>query len=308
MKIEIEQISKRYGSVVALDDVTFTIPSGSTFGVLGTNGAGKTTLFELLVGHNRPDAGSISVGGVDATEAGPRVRTAVGFLPERVGFPGLLTGREVLDVHARIRRLGGESTDRIEEVLELVDLCEAADRTIDGYSNGMRTRLGLAAALLAEPAVLVLDEPTAGLDPMGVEAFHQLIERIGRERDATVVLSSHVLAEIERLCDAVAILHEGRLCAADDISTLGAVAGAPARVTITPTDPDAVGRVTEAVRPFGDVTVGGDSVVVISDPERVADVVTSLESPWVDSIDIDDPGLEGAFHAAIEGVAEVPAR
>lgn len=305
MKVELNNINKTYGSVTALDGVSFDIPAGTTFGVLGTNGAGKTTLFELLVGHDTPDEGHITVGGTDVATAGASVRERIGFLPEQVGFPGQLTGREVLEVHARIRGLGGEQASRIDEVLETVDLADAADRRVSGYSNGMGTRLGLAAALLAEPPILVLDEPTAGLDPRGVEAFHRLIERIDRERDATVILSSHALAEVDRLCSHVAILDDGQLCAVDAVDRLGRANGAAATVSITPVDDDASARVVEAAQPFGEVTVGIDMVTVACDPAETLALLGRLDQSWLAGLEVNEPGLDAAFHDAIEGPGEV---
>ncbi len=302
MNITITDVDKRYGDVVALEGVSFEIPSGSTFGVLGTNGAGKTTLFELLVGHDAPDAGEITVGGLDVREAGDRVRERVGFLPEHAGFPGRLTGREVLSVHARIRGVQGHH-ERIDEVLDVVGLAEAADRAVSGYSNGMGRRLGLAAALLAEPPVLVLDEPTAGLDPRGVARFHEIVERIDRETDATVVLSSHVMDEVERLCDAVAILDDGRLRAVGGVDDLRARTDGRVRVTINPADRASV---LASVRgPGRDVSVDDGGVVEVACARADAlAVLAALDPDAVEAFEVAEPGLEAAFHAALEGDGE----
>lgn len=304
MNVEIHDIDKAYGSVTALDRVSFDIPAGSTFGVLGTNGAGKTTLFELLVGHDTPDAGHISVGGVDVTTAGTNVRERIGFLPEQVGFPGQLTGREVLEVHGRIRGLGPDTAHRIDTVLGTVGLTDAGDRRVAGYSNGMGTRLGLATALLAEPPVLVLDEPTAGLDPRGVEAFHRIIKRIGRERDATVVLSSHALDEVDRLCSHAAILHEGRLRAVDRIDQLRRKSGDSAVVSIGTEDQTATARVAEIAGTFGETTVATDSVSVVCGPGEAVELLDRLDLSQVERIEVDEPGLATAFSEAI-GTEEV---
>ncbi|SFB67426.1 Cu-processing system ATP-binding protein [Halobiforma haloterrestris] len=306
MKITITDLRKRYGDVVALDGPSFTIPSGSTFGVLGTNGAGKTTLFELLVGHDEPDDGTIEVGDLDVREAGHRVRERVAFLPEHAGFPDAMTGREVLEVHARIRGLGDRQR-RIADALETVGLADAADRAVEGYSNGMGRRLGLAATLLPEPPVLVLDEPTAGLDPRGVATFHEIIERIGRETDATVVLSSHVLGEVERLCDEVAILQDGQLRAAGPVDELRADAGDGVTVSIHPAT-GARERLLEAVGEWEEATVtvaangtAGETVEVVCDRETAFDRLSTLEGELIDRFEVREPGLEAAFHDAIAG-------
>ncbi|MXV63205.1 ATP-binding cassette domain-containing protein [Natronorubrum sp. JWXQ-INN-674] len=296
MNITITDVHKRYGDVVALDGPSFEVPTGSTFGVLGTNGAGKTTLFELLVGHDRPDEGSIEVGGLDVETAGHRVRERVGFLPEHSGFPPSMTGREVLSVHARIRGLSDRDA-RIEECLALVGLADAADRPVSGYSNGMGRRLGLASVLLSRPPVLVLDEPTAGLDPRGVTAFHRIIERIDRETDVTVVLSSHVLSEVERLCDEVVILQAGRLRAAGSVDDLRS---SDERVTValTPADHERE-SLLEAVQNRGNVTDTGDEIEVVCGREAAFDLLGSLEREHVERFEVHEPGLEAAFHEAL---------
>lgn len=224
MRIDASDVRKAYGDVTALDGLSLSIPSGSTFGILGTNGAGKSTLFRLLVGHDRPDAGTVSVGGSDVTEDGRRIRERVGYLPEHVGFPDGLTGREVLAVHSAIRGLPGDG--RVARAVERVGLTpDEADRRVSGYSNGMQRRLGLATVLLPDPDVLILDEPTAGLDPRGVDEFHVIVEEITAETDATVVFCSHVLPEVERLCDRAAVLHDGRVRASGSIEELAADIG-----------------------------------------------------------------------------------
>ncbi|WP_079978644.1 ABC transporter ATP-binding protein [Halolamina sediminis] len=205
-------LTKRYGDVTALDGVSLSIEAGTTFGLLGTNGAGKSTLFKLLVGHLTPDSGTVTVGGTDVTDAGHRLRDVVGYVPEHAGFPDALTGREVLGYHARLRGVPkAERADRVAAALGTVGLDDAADRRVGGYSNGMNRRLALASALLDRPRLLLLDEPTAGLDPLGVAEFHRILDRLREESDLTVVLTTHVLAEVEALCDDAAVLHDGDL-------------------------------------------------------------------------------------------------
>lgn len=221
--IETTDLTKRYGDVVALDGLDLSVETGTTFGLLGTNGAGKSSLFKLLVGHLRPDAGSVSVVGRDVSEAGHELRRLVGYVPEHAGFPTAVTGREVLTFHARMRGLSPSvRTDRISTVLDVVGLADAADRRVGGYSNGMHRRLALATSLLHRPRVLLLDEPTAGLDPLGVTDFHRIVERLAEQEELTVVLTTHVLAEVEALCDDVAVLHDGQLKFTGSIDELAA--------------------------------------------------------------------------------------
>lgn len=238
--IETTDLTKRYGDVVALDGVELSVPAGATFGLLGTNGAGKSTLFKLLVGHLTPDSGTVTVAGRDVTTAGHELREVVGYVPEDAGFPPALTGREVLDYHARLRGIpAAERGDRVAAALGTVGLDDveaqsasgdrnasrsgnAADRRVGGYSNGMNRRLALASALLASPQLLLLDEPTAGLDPLGVAEFHRIVERLRRETGLTVVVTTHVLAEVDRLCDEVAVLHGGELLFEGSVDALKA--------------------------------------------------------------------------------------
>ncbi|MCU4741052.1 ABC transporter ATP-binding protein [Halobacteria archaeon AArc-m2/3/4] len=303
MKITITDVHKRYGDVVALDGPSFEVPTGSTFGVLGTNGAGKSTLFGLLVGHDTPDSGRIEVGGLDVEEAGHRVRERVGFLPEHTGFPDAMTGREVLEVNARIRGLE-DRADRVDECLALVGLSAAADRAVSGYSNGMGRRLGLAAALLSQPPVLVLDEPTAGLDPRGVATFHRIVERIDRETDATVVLSSHVLGEVERLCDEVVVLDDGRLRAAGPVDELCAATSEEVTVSLRPTGDRDRETLLEAVSSWGSVENGERTIDVRCPRDDALEFVTSLEDDLIERFEVREAGLEAAFHEAIEGSFE----
>ena len=294
MKITITDVHTRYGTIVALDGPSFEIPSGSTFGVLGPNGAGKTTLFELLVGHDRPDHGSIMVGGIDVETAGHQVRERVAFLPEHAGFPAALTGREVLEVHTRMRGLQN-ADGRIDTALETVGLSDAADRAVEGYSNGMGRRLGLAATLIGEQPVLVLDEPTAGLDPRGVATFHDIIERIDRETDATVVLSSHVLSEIERLCDEVAILENGELRLRGSVDELRT--GDVLTVVIYPDgDPS---QLRAAVRAWGDVSKTNGRIEVTCASDDAFDLLSTIDASLIDRFEVRESGLEAAFHDAI---------
>lgn len=205
-------LTKRYGDLLALDGVNLSIEAGTTYGLLGTNGAGKSTLFKLLVGHLTPDSGTVTVGGQDVTEAGHALRKIVGYVPEHAGFPAALTGREVLGYQARLRGVSkAERPNRVAAALGTVGLEAAADRRVGGYSNGMNRRLALASALLDRPRLLLLDEPTAGLDPLGVAEFHRILDRLREESDLTVVLTTHVLAEVETLCEDVAVLHDGEL-------------------------------------------------------------------------------------------------
>lgn len=201
-------LSKRYGRVPALDALDLRVPRGAAFGVLGPNGAGKSTLLRLLLGFMRPSAGSITVLGERRVE---RVRPRIGYLPERPHYDGLFTAREYLQALGSLRGLGGRPlAQRIEELLALCGLDAAADRRLHTYSKGMLQRIGLAQALLGRPELLVLDEPSSGLDPGGQWEMRKLIGRI-HAAGCTLLLCSHALIEVQQLCTHAAILQGGRL-------------------------------------------------------------------------------------------------
>ena len=300
--IDATDVTKRYGDVTALDDLSLRVETGSTFGLLGTNGAGKTTLFKLLVGHVAPDAGSLEVAGRDVATEGPAVRRFVGYLPEQAGFPGSLTGREVLAFHARMRGLPtAERETRVAEVLETVGLTDAADRAVDGYSNGMNRRLGLATALLPRPRVLLLDEPTAGLDPLGVSAFHRIVRRLREEADLTVVLSSHVLTEVEALCDSVAVLHDGRLRAVGSVAELKAATDGRPTVRVRLADGGDPGEVLAvATRHGGSVASTEAAVEFVCERGRVPAALEALNGlEAVDGFEVTETGLDRVFESAL---------
>lgn len=306
--IEVRDVTKRFGDVTALDDLSLSVPEGSIFGLLGTNGAGKTTLFQLLVDHRRPDAGSVEVAGRPAA-SGPSIRECVGYLPQRVGFPPRFTGRETLSFHARMRGvLANERDTRITEVLDIVGLAAAADREIGGYSQGMVRRLGLATVLVGQPRVLLLDEPTSGLDPAGVEAFHDVIERYNADANATVVYTSHTLAEVETVCDRVAILHEGHLLADGTVDDLRRSAGNTVSVTLTMESAATVERAADRMRDADAVTSVSQKGAILRiscDRSGAFDVVSAARSvaPVV-SFEVDEPDLADAFHRTLATAGE----
>jgi ABC-2 type transport system ATP-binding protein len=203
-------LSRRYGDVQAVRDLDLVVPAGSVFGFLGRNGAGKTTTIRLITGLARPDAGRAWIGGVESTNGDGRAAPLFGYLPQEPAFYGWLTATETLDHAGRLFRLpAGERRQRADELLRLVGLSDAARRRVGGFSGGMKQRLGLAAALIHRPQVLILDEPMAGLDPAGRRDALALLDAL-REH-VTVFFSTHILADVERICDTVGILHEGQL-------------------------------------------------------------------------------------------------
>lgn len=227
--VEFIGVCKRFGKVQALEQLTLSIQPGEIVGLLGHNGAGKTTSMKLILGLLRPCAGEIRVMGVSPSLRHSREqRRSIGFLPENVSFYQQLSGHEVLSYFARLK---GVTLPEVKQLLERVGLEAAAKRRVKTYSKGMRQRLGLAQALLGEPQLLMLDEPTAGLDPTATREFYAMLDQL-RDRGTTVLLSSHLLAGIERYIDRAAILGQGRLLAADSLETLRAQAALPLTIQV----------------------------------------------------------------------------
>ena len=208
--IQIDSLHKHYGAVHALDGLTMTVESGVVFGFLGPNGAGKTTTLRILTGLARPTSGRVVVAGVDLASDGHTLSRRIGYLPEEPAFYSWMTPRELIDHLGRLHGLtaAGRSA-RTKELLELVNLAEAGKRRIGGFSRGMRQRLGLAAALVHKPEVLLLDEPISALDPSGRKEVLDLIEHLSG--GCTILMSSHILADVERVCNVVGIIAAGRL-------------------------------------------------------------------------------------------------
>ena len=221
---------KRYGDIVAVDHVDLTLEPGDVFGYLGPNGAGKTTSLRMMLGLIRPTAGSVTLFGLDPMEVGVKaLQDVAGFVEAPLFYP-YLSGRQNLRLLADYD--GGASRSRIDELLELVELSDRAKDKVRGYSHGMRQRLGIAASLLRDPKLLLLDEPTTGLDPAGMRDMRALIRRLAGE-GLTVLLSSHLLYEVEELCNRVAIIRKGRIVYEGSLRELLATAAAEYRLRAT---------------------------------------------------------------------------
>ena len=226
--VEARDLTKRYGGFVAVDQLSFSVRAGEIYGLLGPNGAGKTTTILMLLGLSEPTAGEARVLELDPARDPLEVKHRVGYLPDSVGFYARLSGRENLDYTARLNGIEpGVATKRIAQLLVQVGLNDAADKPADTYSRGMLQRLGIADALVKDPAVLILDEPTASIDPAGVGELLGFLRRLVAERGLAVLLSSHLLAQVQQLCDRVGIFSRGRLIAEGTVAELAERAGKP---------------------------------------------------------------------------------
>lgn len=201
-------LARGFAGVKAVDGIDLRVPRGSIYGFLGPNGAGKTTTIRLLLGLIRPDAGEVEIFGLSLRRQRAAILRRLGALVEEPSLYPNLSGRENLEV---TRRLSGGKPAQIERALTIVRLQDAADRLVGGYSTGMRQRLGLALALLNEPQLLILDEPTNGLDPSGIQEMRELLCRLRREQGITILLSSHILSEVEQVATHIGIIQQGRL-------------------------------------------------------------------------------------------------
>jgi ABC-2 type transport system ATP-binding protein len=210
LAVETRQLAKTYrGKIEALAGVDLRVPSGSAFGLLGPNGAGKSTLVKTLLSIVRPTSGAATLFGQDISH--PAARRSVGYLPEGHRFPRYLTGRGVLQYFGQLAGLRGEELEKqIEDKLALVGMTDWATTRVTRYSKGMQQRIGLAQAMLGDPRLVFLDEPTDGVDPIGRHQMRELIKEVC-ERGTTVFLNSHLLLEVEQICDHVAIMHQGRI-------------------------------------------------------------------------------------------------
>ena len=280
-------ISKQFGSVQALRDVSLDVAPGERVALLGHNGAGKTTLFRIVLGFIRADAGTADVNG--HPPGSPSASWYVSYLPENVAFPKMLTGREVVSYYAKLK-----SADNAEVAvaLEKVDLVDAADRRCGTYSKGMRQRLGLAQALVGKPKLLLLDEPTSGLDPLSRQRFYDLVSDIANA-GAAVLLSSHGLSELEAKTDRVAILRRGELVANAPLAELQRSANLPVRIRIRSNLRD-----VEAVhRALGGDRVNGLSVELSClQPDKMARLSEiSALGDAVNDVDVLPPNLDEIY-------------
>jgi ABC-2 type transport system ATP-binding protein len=225
--IDVSGVSKQYGNVTALDRVNLRVDRGEVFGFLGPNGAGKTTLIKIFLDFARPTAGQVKIFGHDCQVEGARARQQMGVLPEGYAPYDRLTGRQ----HVEFAVDSKDASDDPSTLLDRVGLRGAADRETGGYSKGMTQRLVLAMALAGEPDLLVLDEPTTGLDPTGAKQMRQIL-REEADRGATVFFSSHILGQVEAVCDRVGILNQGELVAVDTIEGLRESIGGGTQLTV----------------------------------------------------------------------------
>jgi ABC-2 type transport system ATP-binding protein len=222
--IETHNLVKRYGEKIAVNNVSFDVQAGEVFGFLGPNGAGKTTTIKMIVGLLQPTSGTVKVAGYDVQAQALMAKASSGYVPDTPNLYAKLTGRELLRFVGDLYNLDQtRMAQRADELLRVLDLNEAADNTVDSYSHGMQQKASLAAALMHDPKVLVLDEPTVGLDPKSARLIKDILRQMA-DRGAAVFLSTHILEIAERMCDRIGIINKGELVAVgsmDELRSLG---------------------------------------------------------------------------------------
>ncbi len=280
-------VSKRFKSVEALRDVSIDVSPGERVALLGHNGAGKTTLLRIILGFLRMDAGTVEIAG--HTPGSASARRLISYLPENVAFPKMLTGREIVSYYTKLK---GLPASEIMPALEKVDLADAADRRCGTYSKGMRQRLGLAQALVGEPSLLLLDEPTTGLDPISRQHFYDLVSDLA-SRGSAVLLSSHGLSELEAKTDRVAILRKGQLVANAPLAELQHTANLPIRIRVQSTAAS-VERVHDQ---FGGKRINGATVEFdCAQPEKMdrLSAISQLGTAVTD-VEVSPPSLDEIY-------------
>jgi ABC-2 type transport system ATP-binding protein len=269
--IEARGLVKRYGRITAVDEVDLTVIPGDVYGYLGPNGAGKTTSLRMLLGLIRPDAGSAKLFGRDPLVEGARALDGVAGFVEAPRFYPYMSGRHNLEMAAALD--GDGAADRIDEALDTVDLTDRAGDKVGGYSHGMRQRLGIAGALLRDPRLLLLDEPTTGLDPGGMRDMRVLIRRLA-DQGMTVLLSSHLMGEVEELCDRVAIVGSGRVLYEGSLPEL--IATTAGRYELRTTDDIYAAELASRRPDITDVSMAGSGLTFAATEDVVAELTIAL--------------------------------
>jgi Cu-processing system ATP-binding protein len=291
--VEIRHVVKRFGKIEAVRDVSLALGEGETIALVGHNGAGKTTLMKLMLGLIRPTSGTIRVLGDDPAAGEFAARRRLGYLPENVSFNTALTGQETLTFYARLKQ---QNKRTVGPLLERVGLTHAADRRVGTYSKGMRQRLGLAQALLGEPRILLLDEPTTGLDPALRQTFYDIVEEL-RARGAAVLLSSHALTELEERAGRVIIMNRGLKVADGTLDELRRVARLPTRIRLKVTD-EALSDIPSWLGPVDDWRRVNGHVVEIdaSHDQKIAVLRRATgEGAPVEDLDVVPPTLDELY-------------
>lgn len=293
--LELNNITKNFGEIRAVDSVSLKVIEGEMLGLVGPNGSGKSTLIKIMLGIARPTSGKVLLDNSEMTDSRwKELRKRIGYMPERVSFYDNLTGRETLELFTRVK--GGGRQD-VAGTLTRVGLGDAIDRKVGGYSKGMRQRLNFAQALSNDPDLLILDEPTSGLDPVGTKEFYSILESVRARKKLTVILSSHILAEIEDKIDRVAVIKAGVLRAIGTLEDLYSGFNLPIKISISVKDDGGLLK-DLLIREGADDVVYRDGHIIasvrIENKLRILSVVMERKDSFID-LSVREPSLEEVF-------------
>jgi ABC-2 type transport system ATP-binding protein len=277
--IETKELVKTYGKFTAVDKLNLHVDEGEIFGFLGPNGAGKTTTILMLLGLTEPTSGKAQICGFDPTREPLKVKRITGYLPEKVGFYEDLTARENLDYTAALNGLSKKVASRkISDLLEMVGLSEMAERKVGTFSHGMKQRLGIVDVMIKDPKVAFFDEPTAGIDPEGIEQVLTLISKMAKQK-VTIILSSHQLQQVQKICTRVGIMSQGHLVAEGSVDQLGrdAIGGGKFRVEVQVSKPTSkLVKAIKSIKGVNNVETSGDMLLITCDKDLRPQIARSI--------------------------------
>ena len=298
--IEVKNLTKRYGNHLAVDHLNFTVESGKIFGFLGPNGAGKTTTIRMLVGLISPNEGEIVVCGKSVLSEKEQALKNVGAVVENPELYKYLSGRENLMQIARIRKV---SKEEVEELIDLVGLKDRIDDKVRKYSLGMKQRLGLATALIGNPKLLILDEPTNGLDPSGIIDFRDVVKKAARERGMAVFISSHILSEVQNLCDRVAFINNGVIKSVEDIHDNSMETELDSLTLVVSSNKEQAVKVLKDIGFVNSSTVIDEEIHIIVETGKTTELLKVLlkNNVLVEEIYKNRKGLEQRYMELVEG-------
>jgi ABC-type multidrug transport system ATPase subunit len=291
--IQLSGLSKRFGNVTAVDQVSLTVSAGETVALLGPNGSGKTTTLKCITGLARPDGGQVIIGGIDITKQPKLARSLMTFLPQRVAFCENLTALEIMQFYCRLRKL---SPQRINQVLEELGLASVARDPVGRFSGGMIQRLGVAVALLPQTPVLVLDEPAVNLDPAGATVLRQMV-RSAKQAGRTILFSTHDLRDVELLADRAAILVDGKLVAVESVNALRGGLSAGSRLRLAMRQPSETFAQAALAAGATDAEIVSSDLWIVSQPERRLAILHAVEAAGgvVEQFSTEEPSLEEIY-------------
>lgn len=293
--LQIQKVTKTFGKKTAVDQVSFDLFPGEVFGFLGPNGAGKTTIIKMVMGFFRPDEGTIIINGYNRKTHYEAAMSSIGGIVENPEMYNTLSARLNLQMYARLHQ--GVTKERIDEVLELVGLTERADEPVKKYSLGMKQRIGLAQALLHRPRVLILDEPTNGLDPAGIHLLRDILKKLAHEEGVAVMVSSHLLSEMQLMCDRIGIINHGKLLRICTIDELMHQAKSSSSYRIKTSDPKKARDILAEKFDSRISNINGDTLDIEIDESQINECVRCLVAGGSDILGVQklESSLEEAF-------------